>query len=1188
MFAKVAGFEFGYQIRQPVFWITLFAFLFFPFLLTTVDVIQFGAPGSVHKNSPVTIGYLCLAMSLFFMFASTAFVANVVIRDEETGFGPIIRSTGISRFDYLAGRFTGAFGAVALAFVAVPVAIFLGSLMPWVDHDKFGPNHFVYYAQAYLVTLPTLFATAVFFFALATAVRSMMATYLGLIAFLIIYTVATTVAGLRAELQPTVALLEPFGTEAFARTIRYWTSAESNTQFPVLAGTLLWNRLIWVFLSVSALVATIALFRFEVRGVGAKRAVASDTATSPGISAGLPKPRFDRAAVLAQLFGWMRFEMAQMFKSPAFPILLVLGVLNAVGVLFMMGELFGTAIYPVTRKVISALEASFTLVPPIIATYYAGELVWRERDRKTHEIVDATAVPDWIFLTSKVLAIIAVLTATMLVGGLTGIVMQLAKGYTNLEIGKYLAWYILPETGRWILIAVLAVFFQALSPHKFIGWGLMLLYLVSTMVLGPLGFENKLYTYASGLRFPLSDMNGAGRFGANALWFYAYWGAFALVLLVVSYGLWRRGTETRLKPRLRRAPARMRGLAGVLGGVGLVVFVSLAVFITINTKVWNTYRTSIGDDKWAAAYEKMFLANEKIPQPTVTHVRLNVDLHPHAPSVAVDGDYVLENRTTAPIPGVHLRWDRDLKLTSVTLPGATLQKAWPDYHYRIYRFAKPLLPGEKITLGFKSVRAQRGVRNSGNESRVVDNGAFVNNFEIAPMIGMARESLIQDRVKRRRYHLAQDAIRPVKLSDDPALRGRNYIGADWVTADITVTTDADQTPVSPGAQVSDVTKDGRRTVRFVTEAPVLNFFSVQSARYLIKHEVYKGIDLRVYYDPHTPQNADRMLAALRHSLDYFQAEFSPYQFRQARIVEFPDYALFAQSFPNTFAWSEGLGFIADNRDKDKIDYVTYVAAHEFGHQWWAHQVVGADMQGQTVLSETLAQYSAIMVMEHLYGPDQIRKFLKHELDQYLKSRGGEAVEEVPLARVENQGYIHYNKGSLVMYLLKDQIGEAAVNRALRRVIAQYAFKGAPYANSNDLIRALRAEAPADKQQLITDLFEKITLYDLKVTEFAVTPRADKKFDVKITVDAKKVYADGKGVETPANLNGERFDIGLFTAEPGKKGFGPGSVLLFETQPLKGGLQSFKFVTDKRPTFAGVDPYNKRIDRNSDDNVKSLQ
>ena len=80
-------------------------------------------------------------------------------------------------------------------------------------------------------------------------------------------------------------------------------------------------------------------------------------------------------------------------------------------------------------------------------------------------------------------------------------------------------------------------------------------------------------------------------------------------------------------------------------------------------------------------------------------------------------------------------------------------------------------------------------------------------------------------------------------------------------------------------------------------------------------------------------------------------------------------------------------------------------------------------------------------MKQLYGQDKIRRFLKYELDSYLRSRGGEAVEELPLERVENQHYIHYRKGSLVMYLLQERLGEDAVNRALRTVARQVRLQG---------------------------------------------------------------------------------------------------------------------------------------------------
>jgi aminopeptidase N len=285
-------------------------------------------------------------------------------------------------------------------------------------------------------------------------------------------------------------------------------------------------------------------------------------------------------------------------------------------------------------------------------------------------------------------------------------------------------------------------------------------------------------------------------------------------------------------------------------------------------------------------------------------------------------------------------------------------------------------------------------------------------------------------------------------------------------------------------------------------------------------------------------------------------------------------------------YSETIGFNANTDDPDKIDFTTYVVAHEMGHQYWAHQVVGAMMQGETLTSETLAQYSALMVMKHLYGPDKIRRFLKYELDDYLRSRKTEAVEEVPLERVENQQYIHYRKGAVAMYLLQQRLGEDSVDRALSRFLDQWRFKGPPYPRSIDLINEFRKEAKTpEQQQLITDLFEKITLYDLKVSD-AVTKKEGDGWTTTLTISADKYYADGKGNETKTKL-AEPIEIGLFTARPGLGAFSSKNVLVMEQQPIRSGVQKLTIHSKVKPTFAGVDPYNFYIDRNSDDNVKDV-
>ena len=1185
MFAKIAAFELRYQLRQPIFAVVVMIFFLLVFGSVTVDQIHIGSGGNIHKNSPLAIAETSLIMTIFFMFAATAFVANVVVRDDETGFGPIIRSTSISKFDYLFGRFTGAFLAITLAYLAVPLGIFLGSLMPWVDAETLGPNRNGDYAFAFFgLALPSLFLISAMFFALATATRSMMATYLGAAGFLVLYAVFNALTR-DPELRKIAAYFEPFGIAAFNSAVRYFTASDANTLHPPLEGALLYNRVIWVGVALAMLVLAYGIFKTEAVGVRDKGKPPKVVDAPPAPSRGrLPAPSFGLEAGWAQLFLRMRFEMGQVFKSPAFLVLLVLGLFNSLAGLLLGAEVGGSALYPVTRWVIATLNGAFTFIVIIIAVYYAGELVWRDRDRKTHEIVDATSAPDWTFLLPKTLALILVLFATLAISALGAIAVQLAKGFNDLQLGKYLFWYIIPNAIDWALLGVLAIFLQAISPHKFIGWGGMVLYMIATIIMPRIGLEHNLYIFGNSPPVPLSDMNGQGDFAGFAGWFRAYWSAVAIILLVLSYGLWRRGTETRLLPRLKRLPRRLFGPAGILAGLSMVTAIGLGSYIYTNTNVWNEYRTANANEQYLADYEKTLLKFKDLPQPSITDVDLKIDLHPHDPRMMTSGAYVLVNRTGAPLKDVHLRVDRDVKILQLALTGAKISKSFSRFNYTIFTFDQPLAPGGTSTLTFETELTQKGFKNSGNITSVVDNGTFVNNFQFAPIIGMSRGQLLQDRAKRRKYGLPPQ-LRPPKL-EDRAAQAKNYLAnADWVNARIAITTEADQTPIAPGYLISDVTENGRRTAVFKTDAPVLNFFSIQSARYAVRKVMHRGVELAVYYDAQHPWNVDRMLKAMGTGLDYYQANFGPYQFHQARIIEFPAYADFAQAFANTMPYSEGIGFIADPTKPNKIDFNTYITAHELAHQWWAHQIVGADMQGATVLSETLAQYSALIVMEKTYGPDGIRKFLKRELDSYLRNRGGDVVEEVPLIRVEDQGYIHYRKGSLVMYLLRDQLGENTVNAALRKLLKDHAFKGAPYPRSQDLVDALREEAGsnAQAQELITDLFEKITLYDLKTKSASARKRADGRYDLTLTVDAKKIYADSKGKETEAPLSYEVFDIGAFDAKPEDKGFGAKDVIYFHGRPLRSGTQTLTVIVDRLPKYAGLDPYNKRIDRNSDDN-----
>jgi ABC-2 type transport system permease protein len=263
--------------------------------------------------------------------------------------------------------------------------------------------------------------------------------------------------------------------------------------------------------------------------------------------------------------------------------------------------------------------------------------------------------------------------------------------------------------------------------------------------------------------------------------------------------------------------------------------------------------------------------------------------------------------------------------------------------------------------------------------------------------------------------------------------------------------------------------------------------------------------------------------------------------------------------------------------------VTYVVAHEMGHQWWAHQVVGPEMQGSTLLSESMSQYSALMVMEKMYGKEQMHKFLRYEMDNYLAARGSEAEKECPLLEIENQGYIHYNKASAVMYYLKDMIGEERVNAALKNLVDSFAYREPPYPNANELVNRIEAQTPDSLRYLIRDLFRKITLFDNRVLE-ATTRKVAAGFETTIKVQAAKMYADSVGRETAAVLD-DWIEVGLLSKPAEAKKYG--KPIALQRFRIKKKENTYTFVTKEKPWQAGIDPYYYLVDRVPDDNLKKI-
>jgi aminopeptidase N len=216
----------------------------------------------------------------------------------------------------------------------------------------------------------------------------------------------------------------------------------------------------------------------------------------------------------------------------------------------------------------------------------------------------------------------------------------------------------------------------------------------------------------------------------------------------------------------------------------------------------------------------------------------------------------------------------------------------------------------------------------------------------------------------------------------------------------------------------------------------------------------------------------------------------------------------------------------------------------------------------------------------------MRRFLRYEMDNYLRFRGAEMLSERPLRRVEaNQGYIHYNKGSVVMYHLKEVIGEDKVNAALRTLTERFAYKEPPYPTSSDLIDALREHTPPEHTGLLVELFDQITLFDNRTHSASVKQLAVDRWEVTLEVECRKFEADEEGNELEVPFE-QMLEIGAFAAPDVGREYG--ATLARERRLLKSGLNTISFQTSQKPDTAGIDPFLLLIDRVPSDNTRRVQ
>lgn len=1189
MFAAFFKKELSRGLKSPMLYIFMFIVSLLVFGAVVSDnVIIGGTVGDVHKNAPSVVAMYVTILNIFGLLFATAFFNNAALRDYRFNFNEIMFSTPISKAGYYFGRFCGAWMLSTFVMLGIYLAFIVGAAvgpaLGWIGADRMGPTPWGAFISTYFIfVVPNMFLAGTIIFALATRFKSTIVSFLGTLIIIITYIIGLNMSS-DLDSQSTAAIIDIFGISTYNLDTQYFTPFEKNTINPSLSGYLLPNRILWTSVGIILLLFGYFTYSFATKAKKVKKQkIVKDALTPKNLVAPVLANAHKAPSSWASFKTFFKINFLSILKSNVFIILLLFSIILLISNLWNSFDFYGLQSYPVTYKMLDEINGISTLFVLIILVFFSGELVWRDRDHHLNEVIDSTPHHSVSSLLAKTISLIFLASLLHIVLMTIGIFYQAALGYTNFEIGLYLTDFL---SGSLILFSIWAgilIFIQVLFNNKYLGFfmSVVVMFMIDFIFLA-LKIESKMFMLGVTPQTMYSDMNGFGPGMTGHLWFSGYWFLLGGLLILLAGLFWPRGTSKKISERWKAGRKSLdKSYYGTLGFFS-VAWLALAGFVFYNTQVLNTYDNRKTFEQKQVNYEKSFKKYQDAPKLSITDAVYNIDIYPETRRTDIMVDLGLKNKTNTIIDSLHFTVNPDLE-QELLIHESELVFTGPEKSYLIYQLKNPILPGDSTNFSVKAKYQAKGFENTVSNTNVIRNGTFFNNMSVLPDFGYSERNEISDKNKRKSYDLPERDRMPELQTTCNHLCMKNYLtsgAADWVNVETFISTTEDQIAVAPGSLISEKTENGRRKYHYRSDHIAQNFYSFISAEYEVAKRKWNGIDLEVYYHADHEVNIERMLDAIQKSLEYYTKNFGPYYHKQARIIEFPRYQNFAQAFPGTMPYSESFGFIINLEDEDDINVIDAVIAHEMAHQYWAHQVIGAEMQGSTMLSESFSEYSSLMVMKQTSDDLKMKDFLRHDLRRYLRGRSSETEKEVPLYKVEEQGHIHYGKGAFVLYALQNYVGEEQVNTALRQFLEAYRYQEPPYPTANDFMRYLEPQIPDSLQYLITDWFKEITLYDLRLMDTKTEKLENGRYKISLDIIAKKTKADevGKPTEVPIK---DWVDIGFYKDRE-EETLLYRERILFDQESIK-----LEFTLDTLPARAAIDPLRLLIDRIYDDNAKSL-
>lgn len=1086
MWTEFFIFEIKYRLKRPetyCFFLFLFLFSIFgvEFVFQGVDL------GLVKKNSPLVIAKFMGAITGLSMIVASMIMGVPILRDVQYDTTSLIYVNPISKKDYLLGRFLGSFIVLLFIFGSVPLGMMLGEFMPWTDRRELLPFQLINYVQPFFwVALPILFFGASVFYVTGALSKKLMVVYTQGVILFVLFLLAKGITNETLQ-----ALLDPFSLTTLSKASEGWTVNDRNFRLIPMSGILLLNKLFWTGLGVCVL--AIGYFRFRLivltEKTSHKKQKEKVHTSTDHFNKSLPlvKPVYNFKAQFIQLLLNAWFHSLFILKLTSFWAIILCCFLIMLVNSLNLGTSHGVDSYPATYLIIEELQEMSLYFFMLILVFYSGEIMWKESAVNLDSIHDAAPLNRFVNVSSRFFALLIIYAIVMLALIVAGIFFQILNGYYRYELAIYFFGFFLELFPFLALYTFVALFFQALIGSKFMGMLATIAFAIINVAISTFGLEHVFLNFGGHPLARYSDMNGYGHFLTTYLWVKTYWVLFGVLLLVLASILMVNGTETGLKKRwttgLKQAGKPLAAFSIVCTGL----FFGTGGYIFYNTHVLNESWTKYEQANFRADYEKSLKQFEYIPQPKIIDVHLKIELFPSKRAYEITGYYIVTNTSPISIPEIHLQKliASKVELTDVVFDRKVRTNyAYKKYHYTIYELSQALAPGDTLKMSFRQTLQPKGFETGDSGTDLVYNGTFFDN-SVLPGFGYQKKYELEEEDDRKDFGLAPRLQESKRDDEKEWVNPRSGSDSDGITLEIIIGTEAPQTALTSGDLTAKWNKGGRNYFHYKTNQRIIHFYPIVSAHYEVMSAtcIPSGnppddvVDLAIYYQKGHEYNLNRMMESMKMSLDYYSRHFSPYPYKYLRIAEFPRYRTFAQSLPGIIPFSEAIGFVMDIDDEKEVDMAFFITAHEVAHQWWGMQLEAANVQGQNMILETLAQYAAMMVFKQKYPDKKVQQFLELQLDEYQQGRLKSKKEERPLALVENESYLYYNKGALNMYELQERIGEKNINMALQHFLKDWRSFNNPqkpnrYPTTQDLIQYFREVTPDSLQNVVTDLFER--------------------------------------------------------------------------------------------------------------------